>query len=422
VLDSKDLCSRHNIGILEQPSSWQRLISKLSESASIRESSRIILICGPLRSGKSTFCRFLVNKLITSGSKSSRVAILDLDSDRPEMSLPGHIGLFLIQEPILQPPFAGISQNSASLLRSHFVGSPNSHDNLHLVSAARDLLHWTSSADIDSHSGSILIVHCPGWYQGCGNEKVANLITSLQASEIVLLSDPPHQVLEAIERRKPLLQCHTLPVNDFKTFHIQRNRSQINEMTTQAYFHRHRRNPRMLEYTPISSWRPLAVSFQDMRRDFSAILIAGQLPPMYPNMLFRLLNGNLVSVVLADPDLDLPNIALGEGDGIPYFEPSSGAHSILFNSEKPRAVGLALIRSIDLDKKIFLVLCPSTISNLPADRLILICGGMPFPDWAYVEDHEYRNYARCSRDPNAQLYLANESEGHPYTDTRNEEA
>jgi hypothetical protein len=166
--------------------------------------------------------------------------------------------------------------------------------------------------------------------------------------------------------------------------------------------------------TPISSWRPYSVSFQEDRKDFKAIVVLGEVPPMYSNMLSRLVNGGLVSVLLVDVDYQSPEVILGEGDELPYFPPSSQGYFELPDPSKTKAVGLVLIRSIDLETKSMLILGASGISQFPPERLLLVSGGMESPGWAYTEDHEYQKYATRSGDEDAHLFLAKSSSGYPW--------
>ncbi|VDK30752.1 unnamed protein product [Dibothriocephalus latus] len=63
-----------------------------------------ILLCGPKNVGKSTYMRYLVNRLVTSTTKEA-VAVLDCDVGQTEFTPAGMMSLSLISKPLLGPPF-----------------------------------------------------------------------------------------------------------------------------------------------------------------------------------------------------------------------------------------------------------------------------------------------------------------------------
>lgn len=60
-------------------------------------SAPIVLICGPRKVGKSTFCRFLLNTLL---NHRDEICHMDLDPGQTEFMPPGFITLELISEPL----------------------------------------------------------------------------------------------------------------------------------------------------------------------------------------------------------------------------------------------------------------------------------------------------------------------------------
>jgi hypothetical protein len=396
---------------MEFPLSWQQVISKLTDLIT-NGKRRIILVCGAVRSGKSCFFRLLANKVLPIATESDPypLPLLDLDPRRPELFLPGHIGLSFMQKPLLQAPFTRHSLTSSSSDGTHFVGYERQIlSSPHFLAAVSDLFSRVRTEVFTPNSSVPIIVHCPGWYQRRGNDMVIRIIALSRATDIVFLSDPPPAVLDKIRHMTPPPACHQIPSNSVRVFQSPRTREQLSDMSLVSYFHRRPQVPQQLELTPISSWRPHAVSYSEQARDFSGILIMGEIPRMYSRLLSKLLNGTLVSIVLVDEEYISPDVMLGEGDHIPYFDPESRGSPDLPDPSHSRTVGLALIRSIDVEKKLLFVLGASNIAKYPSDRLILVACGMNAPSWAYTEDLEYQVYARQSGDTDAHLYLFPES-------------
>ena len=80
--------------LLDIPDHWY----SLSDDMLLRplENSRLkpsIITCGPRKVGKSTFGRFIVNRLLNNYEK---VAYLDLDCGQTEFSLPGFLSLQIL--------------------------------------------------------------------------------------------------------------------------------------------------------------------------------------------------------------------------------------------------------------------------------------------------------------------------------------
>jgi polynucleotide 5'-hydroxyl-kinase GRC3/NOL9 len=421
-LDSRDLCLKHNAPALEYPTAWQRAIAKLFDNPQDK-GSRIVLICGALRSGKSTFSRFLINKMLTSNNESNSkpVAFVDIDPVRPERSLPGHIGLFSLKHPVLGASFAGRMAPFLSPNISHFVGCGQQVINTpEYLSAVNDLINLIKSNGFKALHRDLIIVHCPGWYLGSGNEVVAKLISIFQPKDIAFLSDPPSTVINRMEQMAARPACHSAVTPSLPSFQSSRTRPQLSDMAMISYFHWQSLHTQKLNLTPISSWRPYSVSFGEKSRDFKAIVVLGEFPLMYSNMLSKLINGSLVSIVLVDADYQGPEVMLGEGDGLPYLPPSSKGYVELPPPPKSKTVGLGLIRSLDVDRKNMLVLGTWGISQLPSEQLLLVSGGMESPGWAYMEDYEYQTYAKQSGDTDAHVFLAKGSSEYPWMNVRDE--
>lgn len=96
---------------LDIPNDWMEVASAISAD---KCSPPIILVCGPRKIGKSTFCRFLLNKLL---NVHDEIAHIDLDPGQTEFMPPGFVSLNLLSSPLLGN-FIRILENSYLFFRS----------------------------------------------------------------------------------------------------------------------------------------------------------------------------------------------------------------------------------------------------------------------------------------------------------------
>jgi polynucleotide 5'-hydroxyl-kinase GRC3/NOL9 len=401
---------------LEYPILWQRTITNLCDGAA--KKNQIIAIAGGLHSGKSTLSRFLVNKILTpaKGLGKPLVAFLDLDPGRPELSLPGHIGLYFLEQPLLKASFTRQRLQTHPWDISFYVGNTlsGSNETLYLM-AMKELFNRIPSKELEQHSG-IIVVHCPGWCKGFGNTTFTKILDICHFTDIVCLSEIPDMVSEAVQNmvHKPII--HSLNSQSLIPSQSIRAPSELSDMILLAHFHFQNRAGSKLDLTPITSWRPWVVSYNEKRRDFRGFYFVDELPSMRPGMLTQVLNGSIVSAALIDEDHVLPDVEIGDGDGIPYFPAESLGYSDLPHPSKMRVIGLLLIRSIDAENKMLMCLNCSGLSEYPKERIILIAWGMQTPGWAYTEDIEYREYAKHTSDENASSYLVRGSKEYPWVE------
>jgi hypothetical protein len=63
------------------------------------------IVCGAKGVGKSTLCRYIVNRMLSLGTAvCPRVALLDLDLGQPECGVPAAVALHWLTAPLLGPP------------------------------------------------------------------------------------------------------------------------------------------------------------------------------------------------------------------------------------------------------------------------------------------------------------------------------
>lgn len=92
------------------PPSWYSAIDDILSSP---QQPKIIMVIGPVDSGKTTFCRWFINRILDLGIKA---AIIDADLGQSHIGLPGTIGLGIITRHIE-------SLEAVKPLAIYFVGS-----------------------------------------------------------------------------------------------------------------------------------------------------------------------------------------------------------------------------------------------------------------------------------------------------------
>ena len=183
-----------------------------------------VLVCGAKGVGKSTYVRYLLNKVISSNSshrKRRRVAVLDCDVGQPELGPPGLITLTVLEKPLLSPPHAhmicgkgGNDESSSSSDDGHPCFAPTSgHASARFfghVSAKADPSSYTAAiaslmrkyeelVEIELKSGSTagkreaierldalpLVINTAGWVKGMGFEILSSIVDVVRPGHIV---------------------------------------------------------------------------------------------------------------------------------------------------------------------------------------------------------------------------------------------
>lgn len=98
--------------VLDPPSGEYQLFDvplrwhELGRALSLEAGPPIIIVCGPRKVGKSSFCRFLVNSLLNS---FPQVTMADLDGGQTEFTPPGFISLKVLRDALLGRTAVAIS-------------------------------------------------------------------------------------------------------------------------------------------------------------------------------------------------------------------------------------------------------------------------------------------------------------------------
>ena len=307
--------------MLQIHQSWTSALSVISQKAI--DAEPLITVCGPKSSGKSTFVRFLTNRILTNTlavqqrSKidgTNGVALLDIDPGQPEFSPPGQISLVHIRLPIFGPPFSHPcvhDPNRSSLVRAHSIAavSPSS-DPCHFQACVVDLLNKYRET-----LGSVpLIVNCPGWILGTGLEILYAILRDASPTDVVYMSqEGPIEVVDMLKDVTRNASLYTLPSQETK------NRlwtsSGLRAMQTISYFHLTKPQSGHLRWdaTSITAQKPWVVRYDGKNAGICGIMALGEL--VAHDQLATLLNGSLAAVVVLETSFNNSGVLQADGAG-----------------------------------------------------------------------------------------------------------
>ncbi|CAI9723512.1 Hypothetical predicted protein [Octopus vulgaris] len=151
---------------------WESLIKS-------KENPRILL-CGSTNTGKSTFCRRLLN--ICLNIKKS-VYFLDCDLGQTEFTPPGCVSLSLVKDYVLGPPFC----HQKEPIYNIFVGdiTPESSAN-HYMICIRNVIHFYLRLSPQLP----LVINTMGWIKGPGKQMLDGILNLITPDQVVYLYSP----------------------------------------------------------------------------------------------------------------------------------------------------------------------------------------------------------------------------------------
>ncbi|KAG2532460.1 hypothetical protein JM18_001098 [Phytophthora kernoviae] len=184
---------------------WQATVDRLETSLLKRDEGvcvpQKIVVCGGKGVGKSTFCRYLVNRLL---AHFGTVAFLDTDLGQSELTPPGLVALHALTTPLLGPGFSQMKNP----IRSFFCGDTNpGNDPLYYMKAVKSLLRlydrkWGTYSNASNGSPKNaqrtcvpLVVNTDGWIKSMGHDLLCN---PLKRGESEVATGPPRIVLQPV--------------------------------------------------------------------------------------------------------------------------------------------------------------------------------------------------------------------------------
>ncbi|KAI5984811.1 hypothetical protein EDC04DRAFT_2831401 [Pisolithus marmoratus] len=179
--------------------SWETSLAYMDPASSNETDTTIIPVCvvkGPKKSGKSTFSRTLLNRLL---NRYRRVAFLECDVGQSEFTPGGMVALSIIESHIFGP-----FTHPSLPYRAHYVGSSTPRANpSYYLSAIQSLLEtyrleihipalpdtWTSN---DGRIEDVipLVVNTMGWTKGLGGDLNARIEELVEPSHVFEMEGP----------------------------------------------------------------------------------------------------------------------------------------------------------------------------------------------------------------------------------------
>lgn len=141
-------------------------------------------VVGPRNIGKSTFSRYLVNRLLSGNH--SEVVYIDCDPGQPGFTPAGIVSLHRIRDAVLTPCFMSLRQP----YRAFCVGatSPKNDPDYYLACVAELVRVWRKEL---SHLP--LVVNSSGWFKGMGLDLLHHILRSSSFSAVAYLNRIFHQ-------------------------------------------------------------------------------------------------------------------------------------------------------------------------------------------------------------------------------------
>ncbi|KAJ4271685.1 Polynucleotide 5'-hydroxyl-kinase grc3 [Fusarium torreyae] len=420
---SEDAPKKCIIQDLVSPPAWNRKLASLIMT-SRKKPSLTTLVCGPKSSGKSTFSRLFLNRLLTDQSQSQTtrsVVVLDLDPGQPEYAPAGTLSLVAVTRPNLGTPFThpGFHKSAFKIIRCHSMASvtPASDPDLYLACAA-DLLE-TYSKNFD---GVPLIINTPGWILGTGLDLLSELTEKTKPDEVLYMSEEgPSETVDAL-RTATETTFTELPSQQSEF--TSRTAAHLRAMQSMSYFHLQEATSKSLESSdtpprgkwnasPLSLKSPLLVQYSSPKRGVLGLISYDYQCP--PELLADTVNGLVLAAVeiedakafsgftqektsaeVASATMKLdsgdkcepPQLVSTSPEAIPFIPNYNDA---ALDPRYSRTIGLVLLRGIDTKSKTLQLITPIPVEEFKhiksqGRHIVLLHGKFDAPSWAYTED------------------------------------
>lgn len=174
-------------------------------TSSLLSNHNRVLVCGAKGVGKSTYLRYITNRMLSTTYQ--QVAVLDLDSGQPELSPPGLLTLSILSKPIVADPPMHMNCTGSGRIDNNKVSMAAENDDIvdHLVSSyffgditsksdpdtyihiANKLMNKYQEliASKEEYSSLPLVVNTDGWVKGLGYEILSAVVGICKAAHIV---------------------------------------------------------------------------------------------------------------------------------------------------------------------------------------------------------------------------------------------
>lgn len=174
--------------------SWNIRTNMALEKVTQQGTSPLVsVVCGAKDMGKSSYSRYLINRLL---AKYNRVAYLETDVGQSEFTPSGLLSLHYISNPILGPPY---THQQLEPERCFYFGSasPRSNPDYYLACINELVDHWKHDQkqvrDDDQREWIPLVVNTQGWVSGVGYDLLISQIHKVEPTDVFAMR---HHMLE----------------------------------------------------------------------------------------------------------------------------------------------------------------------------------------------------------------------------------
>ncbi|KAF9224506.1 hypothetical protein BS17DRAFT_703140 [Gyrodon lividus] len=408
------------------PHSWQTSLTSIGGAQdSDIGTAPICLVRGPKKSGKSTFARTLVNRLL---DQYRRVAFLECDLGQSEFTPGGMVSLNIVESYIFGPPFT----HPSLPYRAHYIGSttPRSSPS-HYLSSIQALVETYKfelqiptpvddppPGDERIQDSIPLVVNTMGWMKGLGADLNTRIEEFVEPSHIFEIDGPeergwpapiqsqhlpqhPTFIPFAHSKAPTFLKMEPIPSESTNTYHSAIDHRNLNIL---SYFYAifpqlppsHSFSTSLLKQITASTWDtslPLCARYPyevDYSQAFESVFLTGPgYEDVVPSELTRVLNGAIVGLISCD---------LNGTFAPPFTSPSSNGFQFPYTPSQPlpdpafsTCHGLALIRGIPLSPNPpsphMHILTPLPTPLLSSTRA-LVKGELELPIWGMLDFRE----------------------------------
>lgn len=324
----------------------------------------VILVVGSKRSGKSTFCKYLTNFLL---SETSNINYLELDPGQPEYSPLGSLALYDINEFSFSPSYA--HESIPTTIKSHSINntSPKDQPGLYL-SYAKDLV----STYKNSQTSAPLVINTPGWAKGLGLDLTRDIHMEAKSTHVICLGNDSDEIFEALDDNNNQVQLYNID-NFVSPLESKVSSADMRLFKTLSYFHNHDFSRHLTEIAPLQVPFTSIVGIA-MQQEEGVLL----------DDLAKCINATIVSIISIDDEME---VDLKQDDqNIPWI----GNTSEVLIPGASQCIGYAIIQSIDTPNQSVRLLTPVKVETLVNKRIVLSRGRLNLPVWA-MWDHTKRS-------------------------------
>eukprot|EP00039_Didymoeca_costata_P014795 m.243761 g.243761 ORF g.243761 m.243761 type:complete len:449 (+) comp16098_c0_seq34:165-1511(+) len=174
-------CVPVNQGELIVPKQWEETVSEFVNNFQKDDlATSSLVVCGGRNSGKSSMCRWVVNRLL---GRFETVGVLDCDLGQSEFTPGGMVSLHRVRKPVFGPPYL----HQRASLSSHFIGSTTPKDDPKAYVEGIFSLFDTYTEERQSGALYPLVVNTHGWIKGLGLPMLCDMLRYIQPAVIVQL-------------------------------------------------------------------------------------------------------------------------------------------------------------------------------------------------------------------------------------------